>query len=50
MRNGEYVHPRNTGGMVAKVMGVINYVNYIAHAPHDVDVFSGDHVSYCVVI
>ena len=31
-------------------MGVINYVYYIAHAPHDVDVFSGDHMAYCVVI
>lgn len=36
--------------MVAEVMGIINYVTYIAHGPHDANVLSRDHVSYCVMI
>ena len=31
-------------------MGIINYVSYMAHGPHDIDVLSGHHMSYCVVI
>ena len=47
---GGCLHPRITGGMVVKVMGIINYVSYMAHGPHDIDVLSGHHMSYCVVI
>jgi len=36
--------------MVAKVMGIINYITYIAHGPHDANVLSRDDVLYCIVL
>ena len=38
------VSRRGSRGMAAKVMGIINYITYIAHGPHDANVLSRDDV------